>query len=38
MPDVMTLVQLAELFQIPVGELLADPDALPGNPGTLEKP
>lgn len=24
-PDVMTLVQLAELFQIPVGELLADP-------------
>ena len=37
MPDVMTLVQLAELFQIPVGELLADPDALPGNPGTLEK-
>ena len=36
-PDVMTLVQLAELFQIPVGELLADPDALPGNPGTLEK-
>ena len=36
-PDVMTLVQLAELFQIPVGELLADPNALPGNPGTLEK-
>ena len=36
-PDVMTLVQLAELFQIPVVELLADPDALPGNPGTLEK-
>ena len=36
-PDVMTLVQLAELFRIPVGELLADPDALPGNPGTLEK-
>ena len=29
--------QLAELFQIPVGELLADPNALPGNPGTLEK-
>ena len=26
-PDVMTLVQLAELFQIPVGELLADPNA-----------
>ena len=36
-PDVMTLVQLAELFQIPVGELLADPNALPGNPGTLER-
>lgn len=36
-PDVMTLVQLAELFQVPVGDLLADPNALPGNPGALEK-
>ena len=36
-PDVITLVQLSELFEIPVGDLLADPDALPGNPGTLEK-
>ncbi|MGM9550302.1 MAG: helix-turn-helix domain-containing protein [Faecousia sp.] len=36
-PDVMTLVQLAELFEVPVGELLADPNALPGNPGALEK-
>ena len=36
-PDVLTLVQLAEQFDITVGDLLADPDALPGNPGTLEK-
>ena len=37
MPDVPTLVQLAELFEISVNDLLADPNALPGNPGTLEK-
>ena len=36
-PDVLTLVQLAELFQIQVGALLEDPEALPGNPGALEK-
>lgn len=36
-PDVITLAQLAELFQIRVGDLLEDPDALPGNPGALEK-
>ena len=36
-PDILTLVQLSELFSIPVNDLLADPDALPGNPGTLEK-
>ena len=36
-PDVLTLVQLAELFQISVNDLLEDPNALPDNPGTLEK-
>lgn len=36
-PDVLTLMQLAEQFEIDVGGLLADPDALPGNPGKLEK-
>lgn len=36
-PDVLTLMQLSELFEIPVGELLTDPDALPGDPGKLEK-
>lgn len=37
-PDVMTLVQLAEQFEITVNELVADPDVLPGdNPGNLEK-
>ena len=36
-PDVTTLVQLAEQFGITVNDLLVDPDALPGNPGKLEK-
>lgn len=36
-PDVLTLVQLAGLFQVTVNDLLADPNVLPGNPGTLEK-
>ena len=36
-PDVLTLMQLAELFEITVNDLLVDPEALPGNPGTLEK-
>ena len=36
-PDILTLVQLAELFEISVGDLLVDINALPGNPGTLEK-
>ena len=35
--DVLTLLQLSELFGIGVNDLLADPNALPGNPGTLEK-
>ena len=33
MPDVLTLVQLAEVFETTVDELLADPDALPEEPG-----
>ena len=37
MPDVTTLVQLAEQFDITVNDLIIDPDALPGNPGKLEK-
>ena len=32
-PDVLTLVQLAELFDITVDELLRDPDALPAESG-----
>ena len=32
-PDVLTLVQLAELFEITVDELLADPEALPMEAG-----
>ena len=37
MPDILTLIQLSELFSISVNALLADPNELPGNPGTLEK-
>ena len=37
MPDVTTLVQLAEQFDITVNDLLVDPNELPGSPGTLEK-
>ena len=33
MPDVLTLVQLAELFDTTVDELLRDPDAIPENSG-----
>lgn len=36
-PDVVTMVQLAEQFDVTVNELLSDPNALPGNPGRLEK-
>ena len=36
-PDVQTLVQLAELFDITVNELLEDPNALPENPGKMER-
>jgi len=37
MPDVLTLVQLAELFGITVNDLLTDPDALPESTGVVEK-
>ncbi|MBO7253097.1 MAG: helix-turn-helix transcriptional regulator [Oscillospiraceae bacterium] len=36
-PDILTLMQLASQFGITVNDLLCDPEALPGNPGTLEK-
>ena len=36
-PDVLTLMQLAEQFDITVQALLVDPNELPGNPGSLEK-
>ena len=40
-PDVLTLMQLAELFGVKVDDLLADPDRLPENTGavvgTMEK-
>ncbi len=37
MPDLLTVVQLAELFDIPVGELLVDPEALPEQTGAVER-
>lgn len=36
-PDVLTLMQIAELFDITVNELVADPNALPENPGAVER-
>lgn len=36
-PDVLTLAQLAEQFDITVNDLLVDINQLPGNPGKLEK-
>ena len=33
MPDVLTLMQLAELFHITVDDLLRDPDEIPENTG-----
>lgn len=36
-PDVLTLVQLAELYGVTVDDLLADPDALPENTSKVEK-
>ena len=36
-PDVLTLMALAEQFEITVNDLISDPNELPGNPGKLEK-
>ena len=36
-PDVLTMIHLAEQFSITVNDLLVDLDELPGNPGKLEK-
>ena len=36
-PDVLTLAQLANQFEVPVDDLLKDPDQLPENQGRLEK-
>lgn len=36
-PDVQTLVQLAELFDITVNDLLVDPNALPVETGAVER-
>lgn len=36
-PDVLTLVQIAELFDITVNDLLVDPNELPENPGAVER-
>lgn len=36
-PDVLTLMALAEQFEITVNDLLTDPNELPGNPGKLEQ-
>ena len=37
MPDVVTLVQLAEQFDVSVNELLVDPNDLPGEPVGIQK-
>lgn len=36
-PDVLTLAQLAEQFDITVNDLLADPDALPADAGAVQQ-
>ena len=36
-PDVLTLMALAQQFEITVNDLISDPNELPGNPGKLEK-
>ena len=36
-PDVLTLMQLAQQFDLSVNDLLCDPNELPSNPGKLEK-
>lgn len=36
-PDVATMVQLADLFDVSVNDLLEDPNKLPNNPGAVER-
>lgn len=36
-PDVLTLMQLADLFDVTIDELLVDPNELPENTGKVEK-
>ena len=36
-PDVLTLMHLAELFGVTVNELVSDPDALPQNVGAVQR-
>ncbi len=36
-PDVATMVQLANLFDVTVNDLLEDPNKLPNNPGAVER-
>lgn len=36
-PDVLTMMQLADQFEITVNDLLIDPNQLPGNPTALEQ-
>lgn len=37
LPDVLTLVQLADLFEVTVNELLSDPNELPADGGKVQK-
>lgn len=37
LPDVLTLIQLAELFEVTVNELVVDPDELPAEGGRVQK-
>ncbi len=36
-PDVLTMMQLAQLFDVNVNVLLEDPNALPDNPGMIQR-
>ncbi len=36
-PDVLTLMQLAQLFGVRLNALVEDPDALPDNPGVIQR-
>ena len=36
-PDVLILCQIAELYQITINDLVEDPNALPDNPGAVER-